>query len=190
MKRELVLVRHGRSTHLNPGWIDNDGFVKWREAYERAGIMSGDTPPPDLVELAVRAGVVAASDLSRAIESAQRLAPGREIVVSPLIREREASVPALRGARLPLIGWALVYGVRWLFRHVTSRAHATEEELQRADEAARWLDALTHENELVVVVTHASFRGMLATALQAMGWSVPVRRRGSAHWSAWTVAKG
>ena len=189
MRREIVLVRHGRSTHHDAGWIDIRGFVKWRRAYETAGIVTGDAPPRDLVALAARAGSIVASDLRRAIESAERLAPGREVVISSLLRERVPKPPALRGFRLPLIGWALAYGVRWLYRQMTSRRHVPAGELQRADDAARWLDGLASKNELIVVVTHASFRPLVAMSLEQLGWSKARKRGGSSHWSAWTVTK-
>src|SRR6185436_11260073 len=99
--REIFLVRHGRSAHVHSGWIDLDGFQRWREAYERAPIAAEEVGPPHLVELARTADRVVSSDAPRAIASARLLAG--EFVVSPLLHELKLPPPALRRIRLPLI---------------------------------------------------------------------------------------
>jgi hypothetical protein len=62
---------------------------------------------------------VVASDLPRAVASAALLAPGRAVIRTPLLREApletpERPLPRLAWLRLPLRGWALVLGARWL----------------------------------------------------------------------------
>jgi broad specificity phosphatase PhoE len=186
---EVVLVRHGRSAHVHAGWIDLQGFHRWREAYEAAGILAGETPPPELRSVAERAGAVVASDAPRAIESARLLAPDREVITSPLLREMDLPPPALRWVRLPLVGWALAYGVRWLFGGMNSRAHASPAEMDRAREAARWLIGIAERHGPVVAVTHATFRGLLAQALAEEGWLCGTRTRRAPHWSAWRFGR-
>jgi broad specificity phosphatase PhoE len=80
---KIILVRHGRSGHVHSGWIDGATFLRWREAYEAAGIDSEDVPPRELSAAALGSGVLAASVARRAIESAKALAPGREVLTSP-----------------------------------------------------------------------------------------------------------
>jgi broad specificity phosphatase PhoE len=171
---KIVLVRHGRSAHVHTGWIDGEGFARWREAYEAAGIDERDTPPRELQTLASAAGLVVASDALRAIESARLLAPRKDVVTSPLLREI-ALVPPKIPFRMPLLGWALT-----LFR-----MRATEQEHQRARDAASWLVALAAQHEQVVVVTHGGFRIALASALAARGWRCETPKRRHRHWSAW-----
>src|SRR5262245_16089622 len=110
----IALVRHGRSSHVHAGWINAGGFRAWREAYEAAGIRENERAPADLEKLASRADLVLASDAARAVASARLLAPGREIVVSPLLREMDLESPSLGGLRLPLAAWALAVGGRTL----------------------------------------------------------------------------
>ena len=184
-ERQIILVRHGRSAHVHAGWIDRAGFLRWREAYDAAGIDSRDAPPRELQEIAREAGVVVASDTARAVESARLLAP--EVVVSPLLREFELAPPNLRGPRLPLAAWALAYGVRMLLR---PHEHITPAERERAREAARWLEGLAQEHGRVVVVTHHTFRSVLGEALESAGWRKELPRRRSAHWSAWGFKHG
>jgi len=183
IERRIVLVRHGRSEHVHAGWIDMAGFLRWRETYEAAGIDVRETPPQALRTMAAGAGMIVASDASRAVESARLLSPGAHVAVSPLVRELELAPPNLGPLRLPMAGWALAYGVRMLIR---SRAHVTAAERERAREAGRWLAGLTEKHGLIVVVTHASFRSALAKALESERWRNETPRRSSAHWSAWS----
>src|SRR6185295_1032562 len=98
----VALVRHARSSHVHSGWISASGFRAWREAYEAAGIREDERVPAPLEQLARRAGLVLSSDAARALASARLLAPGREIVASPLLRELDLESPSLGRLRLPL----------------------------------------------------------------------------------------
>jgi broad specificity phosphatase PhoE len=189
VNHELILIRHGRSAHVHAGWIDIDGFHRWRQAYEAAGILDGEMPPPEIRDRAGRAGIIVCSDAPRAIESARLLAEGREVIVSPLLRELELSPPALRAVRLPLAGWALTFGISWLLRGITRWPHASEAEMVRVREAADWLVGLAREHRAVAVVAHASFRAVLTRTLLAQGWTAGAGRRRSSHWSVWSLMR-
>ncbi len=184
---KIILVRHGRSAHIHAGWINRAGVLRWREAYDAAGIDARETPPRELQEIARAAGMVVASDTTRAVESARLLAPGREVTLSPLLREFDLAPPNLRRLRLPLAAWALAYGVRLLFR---PHEHITPAEHERAHEVARWLAELAEEHGSVVVVTHHTFRSVLAKTLEHAGWRKELPQRRSAHWSAWMFTRG
>jgi broad specificity phosphatase PhoE len=176
----IVLIRHGRSGHVHTGWIDVAGFVRWREAYEAAGIDPDDMPPAHLRELVASAGVVVSSTARRAVESARALAPGREVLTSPLLEELELRPPRLGPVRLPLGGWALAVGIRLLI------CGSTRGEQQRRRAAAQWLAELAEEHGRIVVVTHASFRSALARKLVRLGWRKDAIAWRPRHWSAWS----
>ena len=173
--RSITLVRHGRSAHVHSGWLDFDGFLRWREAYELAAIMETEIPPSELCERARNAANLVASNAPRAIASAQRLAPEREVVVTPLVRELELQPPRLGGLKFPPLVWMLAFVIRGL-------APAAKE-TQRAGEAARMLDALEGDT---IVVTHGAARPIIARELVQLGWTLGDGRR-SHHWSAWTL---
>lgn len=183
-QRRIVLIRHGRSAHVQAGWIDYTGFLRWRESYEAAGIVPDDRPPRELQELANSAGVIVSSDIRRAMESTRALAPHVQFISSPLLRELELTPPNLGRLQLPLFGWALAYGVRMLFHN---HAHITPAEHERAREAAEFLIALTTKHPTVVAMTHATFRSLVAKTLAAEGWQLDVPRQRSSHWSAWVL---
>src|SRR5688500_15231803 len=108
---ELLLVRHGRSAHVQKGWIDVHGLRQWMIAYDAAEILAEHAPPPGLEALVAESARIVASDLPRTVASAVRLAAGRDVERTPLLREApletpELPLPALGGLRLPFGGWA------------------------------------------------------------------------------------
>ena len=137
----LVLVRHGRSAHVHRGWIDSRGVRDWREAYEAAGIHHTERVPLHLGQLAAGASLVVSSDAARAISTARLLAPERDVVVSPLLRELDLECPELGPVKLPLGAWTLLIGGRVLFSALRGR-HPSPAEEARLREAAAWLEAL------------------------------------------------
>lgn len=184
--RRVVLVRHGRSAHVVKGLLDRAAFLRWREAYEGAGIDPAEVAPSELCAAARQAAVVVSSDARRAIESARMLAPDREVIVSPLLRELSLEPLHFRRVRLPLFGWALTYGIQAL-RHAL-RVPATPEEKERVRAAAEWLMDLSLRHGEVIALTHGSFRSLLARELAMRGWVSVTPRRRSSHWSAWSFS--
>lgn len=189
---ELLLVRHGRSAHVERGWIDVQGVRQWMAAYDAAEIAPDHAPPAELELLAREAVRVIASDLPRTVASAMRLAPDREIVRTPLLREApmetpEMPLPSLGGMRLPLRAWGTIWAMRWLVSWLRSAPPPGVDAavLARADEAAAWLaDQAMEAGGRVVVVTHATFRLLVTQALVRRGWRGP-EQRPYREWSAW-----
>jgi broad specificity phosphatase PhoE len=182
---QIHLVRHGRSAHVHSGWIDSQGFRAWREAYESAGIVAGESPPQALMRLAVEAGAVVSSDTPRARQSAALLAPGREVESSPLLRELDLLGPPLGRLRLPLPLWALAVGLRAGLLKVRGK-YPSDAERARVLAAAEWLAELARARGSVVAVTHASFRGKLSNQLLDKGWTREGKETSLRHWSAWS----
>ena len=172
--------------------MDVEGVRRWMVDYDAAEIMLHHPPPPELEALARDAARVIASDLPRTVASAVRLAPGHPVVRAALLREAPLEtvampLPALAGIRLPFRGWGLVFGARWLASWLRGApppgVDATT--LARADEAAQWLAGHVAETRgRVVVVTHATFRLLVAQALVRRGWRAP-ERRSFREWSSW-----
>ena len=194
---ELILVRHGRSSHVETGWLDLEGVRRWMAAYDAAEITPDHAPPAELEALVRDAALFVASDLPRTVASAVRLAPDREIVRTPLLREvpletPDRPLPGFGGLRLPFRTWGLIWGSRWLGAWLWNAPPpgVGPAELARAEEAATWLvERATHAGGRVVVVTHATFRVVLAQALVRRGWRGP-RERSYREWSAWPFVPG
>ena len=183
----IFLVRHGRSSHVHTGWINAVGFRAWREAYEAAGIVDTERPPASLVQTALGARLVVASDTPRALESARLLASGREVTVSPLLRELELQSPDLGAIRLPLRAWAVAVGLRMLVMKARGD-YPSRAEAARVNEASAWLEGLAAPDSAIVVVTHASVRRQIANRLVRGGWRSEARPSAS-HWSVWPLVR-
>ena len=86
----------------------------------------------------------------------------------------------------------MVWGSRWLVAYLRNQPPpgVSPAELARAEEAAEWLvEQATHARGHVVVVTHATFRVVLAQALARRGWRGP-QERSYREWSAWPFVPG
>lgn len=184
----LALVRHGRSSHVQVGWLDARGFRAWREAYEAAGIVVDQGAPPELERLVACSDVLVSSDTPRAAESARVLAGDRETIVTPLLRELALEGPELGRLRFPLLAWAVLVGCRTLLLRLRRR-YPTPADAARLDLATDWLADLGAQHSLVVAVTHASFRAELARRLIQKGWRAEPGRRTLRHWSVWLFTR-
>ncbi|MFL5386537.1 MAG: hypothetical protein ACJ8GN_28810 [Longimicrobiaceae bacterium] len=184
MTARIVLVRHGPSAHVHTaGRVDRTGMEAWRAAYDAAGVLEASRPPDALVRLVAAAAHVVASDLPRAVASAERLAPGREIGTSALLRETPLAIPAWP-TRLPLGAWGVIISLGWGYR-ILRGTDASAAERARATEAAEWLAGLASGGP-VVAVTHGAYRRLLANRLLALGWTCTGRQGGYRPWSAWS----
>jgi broad specificity phosphatase PhoE len=182
----LILVRHGESSHgVRRGLLDAAGVQQWRDAYDLAGITDRSMPPQTLVRRVADATHIVASDLPRAIASAERLAGGRRIHTSPLLREIPLPIPRLP-MRAPLAAWGTAMHLAWSYRVV--RRDKSADELARVGAAIEWLTSVAG-SELTVVVTHGVFRSSLARELLRLGWVSEGRKGGFSHWSEWTFAR-
>lgn len=183
--RRICLIRHGRSAHVQTGWLDADGFKAWRAAYEAAGVAADERVPAALADCS---GHIVSSDAARAIDSARMLAVGREIETSPLLRELDLHSLPLGRLRMPMPLWALAVGAQTLSLTVRGR-YPSAAEARRIDDAATWLEGLALSHASVLAVTHASFRSRLAKRLEQRGWRATASRRTLQPWSRWDFVR-
>jgi broad specificity phosphatase PhoE len=187
MAARIVLVRHGPSAHVDEGGpVDHSAMLVWRDSYDAAGIRADAQPPIALRDLVAKATHLISSDLLRAVESAERLAPHREIQMSELLREAPLAIPSWP-TRLPFLGWVMLIHLAWQYRIVRG-TDPPEADRARAAAAAEWLAGLVSDGSTAVVVTHGVFRRLLAKDLVSRGWKA-TRQDGYRHWSAWTMSK-
>jgi broad specificity phosphatase PhoE len=183
----VLLVRHGRSAHVHDGhWTTPSGVAEFERAYDAAGIREDDPPPHALVSVAREAAMVASSNLARAVESARRIADGRPVVVSELLREVTLEPPLWLPLPLPIQIWEAMNHAQWSYRLLLRVDH---EHTRRARAAAQWLMQLVPAGATGVVVTHGSFRRVLARQLLAAGWRSASARRSYQHWSVWSFLR-
>jgi len=163
-----------------------EGVADYDRGYDAVGILDDDVPPSDLVEIATRADTLVASDLRRAVESARRIAPRRDLIVLPLLREIGLEPPRWVPIPLPIAAWDVISYIRWSYRLAVRADHDV---VRRADLAADWLIGRASNAEFVVAVTHGGFRRIVARRLEARGWRADGGRSGYANWSAWSFIR-
>jgi broad specificity phosphatase PhoE len=187
MAARIVLVRHGPSAHVEKSAaLNRAGVQVWRAAYDSAGIHPSAEPPEALRRLAAEATHLIASDLPRARDSAERLAPHRQIIISDLLRESALAIPNWP-TRLPLAAWGMLIHLRWAYEIVRGSDVAASDRA-RAAAAADWLTDVAAHNVTVLVVTHGVFRRVLGNQLVGRGWVRTRRQKGYRHWSAWSFS--
>jgi hypothetical protein len=164
--------------------FDRDGVHRWRDAYDAAGILPNARPPASLVQLARSATHLIASDLPRAVMSAEALESHHSLRVSELLREAPLAIPSWP-TRLPLALWGTLIHMVWSYQ-VLRGADTTEADLARAEAASEWLASLVTEGSTAVVLTHGVFRRLVGNQLVRRGWTSAGRDGGYRHWSAWT----
>lgn len=180
-----MLVRHGPSANAyGAGLMDRAGVERWRIAHDADGIQKEINPPAALRQFAAEATRIVASDLRRAMDSAERLASDRPVETSALLRETALPIPHWP-TPLPLRLWEALIHIRWGYQ-ILRGTDCEPEEQARAAAAAEWLSGMVHEGSMVLVVTHGVFRRLVSRELIARGWTGTGRRGGYGHWSVWS----
>jgi broad specificity phosphatase PhoE len=168
--------------------MNPDDVARFEREYDALGIREDSFPPAALTETAARTTLIAASDLPRAIASAQRLAPGREPDVSALLREIELEVSPWmpRRARLPVHAWDMINFATWSYRLFARNDHAF---VRRADAAVDWLLERVRADSTVLAITHGGFRRLLDAQLMRRGWRRMPGPLSYENWSSWSYAR-
>lgn len=180
----IHLVRHGRSALVHDGrWFHWSDVGAYEDAYDAEGIREDDGPSSDLRKVVGSDPLVVASDLPRAIASAQRLTPEREIQFSPLLREIRLEPPRWIPGRLPIQMWDIFGHVQWSYRLFSNADH---EYVRRAREAVEWLVGHAERSSNVLAVTHGGFRRLLDARLVARGWRRTFEKKSYENWSVWS----
>jgi broad specificity phosphatase PhoE len=180
----ILLVRHGRSSlSQKTPRLSAAEFRMWIESYHQHGIAADSRPSDSLLAEARAVALVVCSDLPRAVESAHRIAPGRDIAVNPHLREAGWPLPGnWGGLRLPLLMWDWSFHRLWRCgaRSVGESANAAR---VRAREVCAWLELRAQKQSPILVVGHGTFNQFLATELRRHHWQGP-RRPADHYWGA------
>ena len=181
---QIHLVRHGRSALVHDGsWFRWSDVGAYEDAYDAHGIRDDDTPGTRLDAVIGGSPKIVASDLPRAITSAERIAGDRLIELSPLLREIRLEPPRWIPVRLPIQIWDVFSHVQWSYRLLSDADH---EYVRRGREAADWLIGHAAQSSNVVAVTHGGFRRILDARLVARGWRRGPEKRSYENWSVWS----
>ena len=183
----IHLVRHAKVAYVHPErWINAAGVRRFEDGYNAAPIHDDSLPPAELMAMAAKADVLAASDMIRAIASVRRLDPARDAHVVPSLREITLDTPEWMRLPLPIVVWDLFSHTLVTVRMLLSLDH---EHIRRANEATNWLVERASDTQRVVAVTHGGFRRLLDAQLVRRGWQRAHAKKSYANWSVWSYTR-
>lgn len=176
----ITIARHGRPDANRELWLDWRGYEAWwDDHYQPAGLVGGQDAPEALRAAAAEAHTVFASSLRRAIETAEAVAPGREVVIDPVFVEAELPPPPMPG-RYMAKTWGVFARCSWWLGAARGRESRADAE-RRAGQAAQHLIAAAAAGP-VVLCAHGWFNRMIRPHLRGAGWTC-VRDGGDTYWS-------
>lgn len=170
---QITLVRHGKPDLRLESWVAPMEMEDWLRHYDQAGIVPAPVPATTQ-EQAQAARVVASSTLPRSLQSAQQLAPGREVFSDELFCEAELPCPHWQYPKLPPMAWSAMFRLAWFYGY-SAHAEPLPQTRWRARQAAMRLIQLAQENDSVLLVGHGVMTMLIARELLALGWSGPKR---------------
>lgn len=179
----IVLVRHGHPD-VTPDahrLIAGTELGRWYREYNVLGLAPVSSPPQPLREAVAGARCIVASDLRRAIESAELLAGTKPLQLDPDLRE--VGFPEGLNARTRLSPgvWVMIARAVWLLNGCEcdeSRSDAA----RRAARLADHLGDLARVHDSVVAVGHGWFNLFVARELRRRRWRGP-RVVPSGYWA-------
>jgi hypothetical protein len=179
----VTLARHGEPALSRKVLLNAEGYRSFWASYEVLGLMPGQTPPADLLIHVADCSVLLASTRLRSIESAEKLAPGREFARDAMFIEAPLPPPRFPAwVRLSPRVWGFLARFWWWFFNHHEGAETRRQAEARADQAAVRLAALADAGEDVVLLAHGFFNFMIGRALKRRGWR-QVSSQGFKYWS-------
>lgn len=178
----IIIARHGRPALDRAAgpkltWQEYKG---WWASYEAGSLAEGQTPPDELVDLVAKSRVFLSSTRPRAVETAQKAAPGIAIESLDLFIEANLPPPQWEGVRFLPKTWNILARAAWMRGHKLDGEGVREAEA-RADDAVDYLIERASEGQ-VFLAAHGWFNRMLRPRLKKRGWAC-IHDGGDKYWS-------
>jgi broad specificity phosphatase PhoE len=181
----IVLARHGEPALSRRIRLNAAGYRRWWAAYEDGGILAGQTPPAELLDLARHADIIFASTRRRAVETAEAVVGGKTFIRDPMFIEAPLPPPPLPGfLKFGPKAWGTIARFTWWFGYhggEETRAQAQD----RATAAAERLAAAALNGADVLLLAHGFFNLMVGLELKRLGW----RRRQDRGFKYWATRR-
>ncbi len=176
----IVLVRHGKPDVEKYTSGEDGSYREWLKKYNAAGINKLDKPPAELVKLIGEFDVVLSSDLKRAVDSAQALANGKEIIKDKVFREFELPESKRKLPRFSPGVWSLIFRILW-FTGYSNKSENFSDAKERIRSSADKLIELSEDHSGIVLIGHGLMNRFIGRELIKRGWKKH-GRTGSSYW--------
>jgi broad specificity phosphatase PhoE len=178
----IVLARHGEPALSRRIRLNAAGYRRWWAAYEEGGILAGQTPPVELLDLARHADIIFASTRRRAVETAEAVVGGKTFIRDPMFVEAPLPPPPLPGfLKLGPKAWGVIARFTWWFGYHGDQETRAQAQA-RARAASERLTAAALGGADVLLLAHGFFNLMVGLELKRMGWR-RVEDRGFKYWA-------
>ncbi len=179
----IVLVRHGRPAIDSSPRTSHDGFRRYIDEYQEAGLDPMSAPPEELLDLVKGLNAVHTSDAPRANDSARTLLPEAELIADPLFAEAPLAAPRIPLLKMKVPLWAVMARIMWHAGYHPEIENYRRAK-SRANQAADILVDRALSNEgIAVLVAHGYFNAMIGRILRKRGF----RRTGSHRVRFWNA---
>jgi len=178
----IVLARHGEPALSRRIRLNAAGYRRWWAAYEEGGILAGQTPPVELLDLARHADIIFASTRRRAVETAEAVVGGKTFIRDPMFVEAPLPPPPLPDfLKLGPKAWGVIARFTWWFGYHGDQETRAQAQA-RARAASERLTAAALGGADVLLLAHGFFNLMVGLELKRMGWR-RVEDRGFKYWA-------
>ncbi len=174
---EIVLVRHGKPTAAIIGEsgvkLSAAGYGRWVRSYNQADVDKSSRPEKNSAQLFPEHYVVA-SDLKRAVQSAQLYMDKLPAQQWPILREMH--IPRYKlPCQLKAYSWLLLTRILWMLglsKGISTRVESFKAAKQRAKQAAQQLQNLAEEQHNVIAFGHGFSNRYIRKELIKLGWKL------------------
>ena len=178
-----MLSRHGEPALSRKVKLSAAEYRAFWADYEVLGLLPGQMPPPALMSMVERCGVLVASTRLRSIESAEKLAGGRAYTREIMLIEAPLPPPNWPSwIRMSPRLWGFFARFWWWYFNHHEGQETRRAAERRADQAATMLIELAEKGEDVVVTAHGFFNFMIGRTLRRRGWRLTASE-GYKYWS-------
>ena len=178
----IHLVRHGQPDLSQTVWLSRQAYRGWWASYGQAGLVQGSTPSNALQNIAKRSTAIVASPILRALQTAELLANGREIMTDNLYVEAPLPAPLI----VPFLHakpwvWGTLSRLTWSYGY-SGGGESRRQADARAVLAAQALAGLAAEEGDIMLCGHGWFNRMIGIALRRGGWC-QTHNGGDKYWA-------
>lgn len=167
---KIYLVRHGKPDIDLRGWTNTAGYAKLLRKYNRSGIIKNEQHSNKVASLIGSTAKCFSSDSPRAVDTANEVLSGQNLISDKLFREIELPV-----IRMPIIAnyfiWRSLYRFFWLIS--LNKKESLYKSKKKISKAALKLSSEAEKND-VVLFGHGMMNSLLALELKLKGWKCHV----------------
>lgn len=180
----VILARHGEPALSRRVRLNAAGYRRWWASYEEGGLLHGQTPPPELVSAAGKAGAVFASVRRRSLETAKAVAGPQAFQPDPVFVEAPLPPPPFPAfVKLSPRAWGVIARAAWWFCGYNESGETRAQATERAARAAERLAKAAEGGEDALLLAHGFFNAMIGRELKRLGWR-RVSTQGYRYWCA------